>query len=289
MQFEEFSNIVSAEFPGMTGEQMDLFRRMEPLYRDWNSRINVISRKDIDGFYEHHVLHSLAIASYWLREGILPASLSPCASSASSTSSASTSSASSASTSTTTTSSSSTTSSSTSSSASSASSSASSASSTSSSTAPSSRLSVLDVGTGGGFPGIPLAVLFPGISFTLCDSVGKKAIVAKAVAESLGLNNVTVVNARAESLPDRFDFVVSRAVTTLDNFYPWVRDSFKYSIFYLKGGDVNEEIAQLMGRNRLKKGSVRTWRVDNWLQGEYFQEKFVIQIEKDYLCGPIVE
>ena len=281
MQFEEFSNIVSAEFPGMTGEQMDLFRRMEPLYRDWNSRINVISRKDIDGFYEHHVLHSLAIASYWLREGILPASLSPCASSASSTSSASTSSASSASTSTT--------SSSTSSSASSASSSASSASSTSSSTAPSSRLSVLDVGTGGGFPGIPLAVLFPGISFTLCDSVGKKAIVAKAVAESLGLNNVTVVNARAESLPDRFDFVVSRAVTTLDNFYPWVRDSFKYSIFYLKGGDVNEEIAQLMGRNRLKKGSVRTWRVDNWLQGEYFQEKFVIQIEKDYLCGPIVE
>ena len=149
--------------------------------------------------------------------------------------------------------------------------------------------SVLDVGTGGGFPGIPLAVLFPGISFTLCDSVGKKAIVAKAVAESLGLNNVTVVNARAESLPDRFDFVVSRAVTTLDNFYPWVRDSFKYSIFYLKGGDVNEEIAQLMGRNRLKKGSVRTWRVDNWLQGEYFQEKFVIQIEKDYLCGPIVE
>ena len=73
-----------AEFPGLTGEQMDLFRRMEPLYRDWNSRINVISRKDIDGFYEHHVLHSLAIASYWLREGILPASLSPCASSASS-------------------------------------------------------------------------------------------------------------------------------------------------------------------------------------------------------------
>ena len=258
MQFEEFSNIVSAEFPGLTGEQMDLFRRMEPLYRDWNSRINVISRKDIDGFYEHHVLHSLAIASYWLREGILPASLSPCASSASSAS------ASSASASTTT-------------------------SSSASSTAPSSRLSVLDVGTGGGFPGIPLAVLFPGISFTLCDSVGKKTIVAKAVAESLGLNNVTVVNARAESLPDRFDFVVSRAVTTLDHFYPWVRDSFKYSIFYLKGGDVNEEIAQLMGRNRLKKGSVRTWRVDNWLQGEYFQEKFVIQIEKDYLCGPIVE
>ena len=234
MQFEEFSNIVSAEFLGLTGEQMDLFRRMEPLYRDWNSRINVISRKDIDGFYEHHVLHSLAIASYWLREGILPFGHSERSEG-------------------------------------------------------SPAIRVLDVGTGGGFPGIPLAVMFPGLDFTLCDSVGKKTIVAKAVAESLGLTNVTVVNARAESLPGKFDFVVSRAVTTLDNFYPWVRDSFRYSIFYLKGGDVNEEIAQLMGRNRLKKGSVRTWRVDNWLQSEYFQEKFVIQIEKDYLCSPIVE
>ena len=226
MLFDEFSNIVRAEFPDLTAEQMDRFRAMEALYLDWNSRINVISRKDIDGFYEHHVLHSLAIASYWLREGIIPEGA---------------------------------------------------------------RLSVLDVGTGGGFPGIPLAILFPGLDFTLCDSVGKKTIVAAAVAEALGLDNVTVVNARAESLPAVYDFVVSRAVTSLDNFYPWVRDRFHYSIFYLKGGDVNEEIARLMGRNRLKKGSVRTWRVDNWLPAEYFQEKFVIQIEKDYLCSPFVE
>ena len=127
------------------------------------------------------------------------------------------------------------------------------------------------------------------MDFTLCDSVGKKTIVAAAIAEALGLDNVTVVNARAESLPTVYDLVVSRAVTTLDNFYPWVRDRFRYSIFYLKGGDVNAEIAQLMGRNRLKKWSVRTWRVDTWLPGEYFQEKFVIQIEKDYLCSPIVE
>ena len=226
MTYDQFSKIVLTEFPDLTAEQMELFKRMESLYRDWNSRINVISRKDIDGFYEHHVLHSLAIAAYWRREGII--SSAPC-------------------------------------------------------------LSVLDVGTGGGFPGIPLAVLFPQMQFTLCDSVGKKTIVAGAVAESLALDNVTVVNARAESLPAVYDLVVSRAVTTLEGFYPWVRDRFKYSIFYLKGGDINEEISLLMARNRLKKGSVRTWRVDNWLEGEYFQEKFVIQIEKDYLCSPFVE
>ena len=225
MTFEDFISIVRAEFPDVTEEQSERFRKMDGLYREWNSRINVISRKDIDGFYEHHVLHSLAIAAYWRREGLVPAG----------------------------------------------------------------PFSVLDVGTGGGFPGIPLAVMFPQAVFTLCDSVGKKTLVAGEVAGALGLENVTVVNARAESLPDKYDYVVSRAVTTLDNFYPWVKEKFRGSIFYLKGGDVNAEIAQLMGRFRLKKGSVRTWRIDNWLTEDYFQEKFVIQIEKDYLCGPIVE
>lgn len=255
MLFDEFSNIVQAEFPDLTAEQLDRFRAMEALYLDWNSRINVISRKDMDGFYEHHVLHSLAIASYWLREGIIPfaTAAAPAPSALPSTAPFA-------------------------------------SPALAPAEAPSApRLSVLDVGTGGGFPGIPLAVLFPQMDFTLCDSVGKKTIVAAAIAEALGLDNVTVVNARAESLPTVYDLVVSRAVTTLDNFYPWVRDRFRYSIFYLKGGDVNAEIAQLMGRNRLKKGSVRTWRVDTWLPGEYFQEKFVIQIEKDYLCSPIVE
>ena len=230
MTYEGFCDIVKGEFPWLTDAQMEMFRRMDGLYREWNARINVISRKDIDGFYEHHVLHSLAIASYWYREGILTAGA-----------------------------------------------------------VPERPLHVLDVGTGGGFPGIPLAVMCPGLCFTLCDSIGKKTLVAREVAAALGLDNVTVVNARAESLPDTYDFVVSRAVTTLENFYPWVKDRFRGSIFYLKGGDVNAEIARLMGRYRLKKGSVRTWRVDNWLQREYFEEKFVIQIEKDYLCSPIVE
>ena len=224
MTYDDFSSIVRAEFPDIPAGRMARFEEMEGLYREWNARINVISRKDMDGIYDHHVLHSLAIAAYWQREGLLRPGLS-----------------------------------------------------------------VLDVGTGGGFPGIPLAVMFPELEFTLCDSIDKKTLVAREVAAALGLENVQVVNARAESLPDTYDYVVSRAVTTLENFYPWVKDKFRGSIFYLKGGDVNAEIAQLMGRFRLKKGSVRTWRIDNWLTDEYFQEKFVIQIEKDYLCGPIVE
>ena len=226
MTFETFAGIVAAEFPFVTAQQMERFKAMEALYLDWNAKINVISRKDTDGFYQHHVLHSLAIASYWLRE-------MPKAQAAGTP-------------------------------------------------------TVLDVGTGGGFPGIPLAILCPAMEFTLCDSIGKKIKVASAVAEALGLENVTAVNARAESLPQTFDFVVSRAVTTLDNFYPWVKDKFTGSIFYLKGGDVNEEIAELMGHQRLQKGSVSAWRVDSWLEDKYFEEKFVIKIEKDYLCSPIV-
>ena len=226
MTFETFAGIVAAEFPFVTAQQMERFRAMEALYLDWNAKINVISRKDTDGFYQHHVLHSLASASYWLRE-------MPKAQAAGTP-------------------------------------------------------TVLDVGTGGGFPGIPLAILCPAMEFTLCDSIGKKIKVASAVAEALGLENVTAVNARAESLPQTFDFVVSRAVTTLDNFYPWVKDKFTGSIFYLKGGDVNEEIAELMGHQRLQKGSVSAWRVDSWLEDKYFEEKFVIKIEKDYLCSPIV-
>ena len=138
--------------------------------------------------------------------------------------------------------------------------------------------SVLDIGTGGGFPGIPLAILFPETGFTLCDSVGKKTIVAEAVASSLSLDNVKVVNARAESLDETFDFVVSRAVTALDNFYPWAAGKYRKSILYLKGGDFSEELCRMMAAARLAPGSVRTWKIQDWIDDEIFEDKFVIDI-----------
>ena len=198
------------------------YEQMIALYREWNERINVVSRKDIDMLYEHHILHSLAIAEYVNR--FYPGGFDDA--------------------------------------------------------------SILDLGTGGGFPGIPLATEFPSAQFTLCDSIAKKIKVAQAVADGLGLQNVRCVNARAESLGETFDWVVSRAVTSLDNFYPWVKGKFRRSILYLKGGDVNAEISELTRKCRVEPGKIRTWRVDEWLKDEYFAEKFVIEIGKDYLCPP---
>ena len=202
----------------ITALQESRLKALEGLYREWNAQINVISRKDIDNVYEHHVLHSLAIAKYLetvpgLEEAFADAD-------------------------------------------------------------------ILDLGTGGGFPGIPLAILYPQARFTLCDSVGKKTIVAQAVAKAMDLKNVEVVNARAESLGRNFDFVVSRAVASLTDFYPWVKGRFNRGILYLKGGDVNEEIAQLMGRHRISPGKVHTWPVSSWLKDPYYEGKLVIHIEK---------
>ena len=109
---------------------------------------------------------------------------------------------------------------------------------------------------------------------------------AAAVAGSLGLDNVEVVNARAESLPGTFDFVVSRAVTTLDRFFPWVGDKFSQAVFYLKGGDVNPEISDLLRKCGLHPSAVHDWGIDSFIRDDYFSEKFVIHIEKNYLCSP---
>ena len=239
--FADFEAFLKASFPDMTDGMVERFRLMDAGYRDWNAKINVISRKDIDSLYDHHVLHSLAIAEYLrtqrpevysmftapLQEG----SVAPVSSSTNVNASRA-------------------------------------------------GLRVLDLGTGGGFPGIPLAVMFPNVRFTLCDSVGKKTIVAREIANMLGLDNVEIVNARAESLPGRFDVVVSRAVASLTDFYPWVKGKYSQSILYLKGGDINEEICALMSRERLRKGSVSTWPVTTWLSDPYFAGKFVIDIRR---------
>lgn len=227
MTYQEFEKILLEEFPQLSEEQKRHFEMLDGLYREWNARINVISRKDIDELYRHHVLHSLAIASYALRcnssEGVtLEENAAVLADGA----------------------------------------------------------EVLDLGTGGGFPGIPLAILFPKVHFTLCDSVGKKTIVASAVAKALDLKNVEIVNARAESLPQTFDWIVSRAVTSLENFMPWVKGKYYRGILYLKGGDVASETGVVMDKFKLRKGSVSVWQVDSWLKDDYFKEKFVIRIEK---------
>lgn len=224
MIFSEFKKILEDRFPEVTAEQMGQFEKMDALYREWNAKINVVSRKDIDELYRHHVLHSLGIAAYLKAEmpdvyerlrGEGPYAIAE-------------------------------------------------------------PLKVMDLGTGGGFPGIPLAVMFPHAQFTLCDSIGKKIIVATEVAKGLDLKNVKTVNARAESLPETFDYIVSRAVTALDNFMPWVKGKYNEGILYLKGGDLTEEIAKA----RLRKGSVHIWPISNWTSDPFFETKQVIFIEK---------
>lgn len=227
MTYDEFKKTIEEKFPEVTTEQLERFRRMDALYREWNAKINVVSRKDIDELYRHHVMHSLCIAAYIKTEmpdvydrlrGDGPYSVAE-------------------------------------------------------------PLKILDLGTGGGFPGIPLAVMFPHADFTLCDSIGKKITVATEVCRGLGLENVKTVNARAESLPDTFDYIVSRAVTSLDNFMPWVKGRYNEGILYLKGGDLDEEIRTACEKFKIKKASVRQWPISRWTDDPYFETKFVIYIE----------
>lgn len=203
-------NIITKYFPKLDQKQIALFEQLQPLYAEWNAQINVISRKDFPEFYEHHVLHSLAIAKLI---SFLPGT------------------------------------------------------------------KILDVGTGGGFPGIPLAILFPKTQFHLVDSIGKKIKVVTNVAESLGLENVTAQQIRAEELIEKFDFVVSRAVTGLPEFVPWVRkniskkqiNAMPNGIIYLKGGDLQEEIKPY-------KKNVFVKNLSEWFDEEFFETKKVIHL-----------
>lgn len=175
------ADLIFNYFPDLSSEQRAQFELLEELYKDWNQKINVVSRKDIDELYLRHVLHSLGIAKF---QKFKPNSL------------------------------------------------------------------VLDVGTGGGFPGIPLALLFPEVSFTLVDSIGKKIRVVEEVVEGLKLGNVTPVNSRVEEVSGKYDFIVSRAVAAMPTFTHWVKGKIKREsvherrngILYLKGGDLTAEL-----------------------------------------------
>lgn len=198
-------------FPDLSKTQADQFRELLPLYQEWNEKINVISRKDVENFYERHVLHSLGIAKVL--------AFKP-------------------------------------------------------------RTSVLDVGTGGGFPGIPLAILFPEVEFHLVDSIGKKIKVVNEVSKLLHLSNVVASHTRAEDINQNYDFVISRAVTRLARFYPWVRKKFtdksrhklKNGVLYLKGGDLQEELQE----SRLRK--IATYPLREYFESDFFETKKVVYV-----------
>ena len=202
--------MIISDYFQLTEHQEQQFAALDVLYRDWNSKINVISRKDIDNLYEHHVLHSLAIAK------VLP--FQP-------------------------------------------------------------HTEILDVGTGGGFPGIPLAILFPECRFTLIDSIGKKIKVAQEVATALGLTNVECIQERAEEEKRKFDFVVSRAVMPLPDLVRLVqknvsnkqRNAVPNGLVVLKGGDLKEELRPFQKRAEITE-------ISTLFRGEWFDTKRVIYL-----------
>ena len=204
------ADIIFHYFKDLTELQKTQFSKLFNLYKDWNEKINVISRKDIDNLYINHVLHSLAIAKI---VSFKPGS------------------------------------------------------------------KILDVGTGGGFPGIPLAILFPETQFHLVDSIGKKITVVKNVAEALNLKNVKAEQVRAEQIKGEYDFIVSRAVTRLKEFYGWVnrkvkRDSMHElynGILYLKGGDLDEELAELKKPHQI-------FDISDYFQEEFFETKKIVYL-----------
>lgn len=202
--------LIKKYFPHLSAKQIEQFTALDALYHDWNSKINVISRKDIDNLYEHHILHSLAIAKYiTFREGT----------------------------------------------------------------------NVLDFGTGGGFPGIPLAIFFPEANFKLIDGTGKKVRVAQEVADTIGLENVLPAHLRGEEEKGKFDFIVSRAVMPLPdlmkivkkNIAPDQHNTLPNGVIVLKGGNLNDELKPY-------KKIVEKTELSQWFGEEWFKEKYLIYV-----------
>ncbi len=206
MEFERITHY----FPDLNDIQIKQLKELKSLYEEWNAQINVISRKDMDNFYERHVLHSLAIAKVM--------KFKP-------------------------------------------------------------NTKILDVGTGGGFPGIPLAIIFPKCQFHLIDSIGKKIKVVNGVADALGLKNVKGTHINAKDINDKYDFVISRAVTRMDPFIGWIKTKFNKKgfndlpngILYLKGGDLTEEL------NEIRKKHI-SYPISSYFAEDFFETKKVIQV-----------
>ena len=205
--------IIQKYFKGLSKEQLIQFTKLEVLYKDWNSKINVISRKDIDELYLRHVLHSLSIAKLIsFKDGT----------------------------------------------------------------------SILDVGTGGGFPGIPLAILFPNCKFHLVDSIQKKITVVNNVVKELDLKNVKTSCSRVEAISDKYDFVVSRAVTNMKDFVSWIKfninkksfNDFKNGVLYLKGGDLEDELKSFK--------NVKTFELSEIFNEDFFIQKKVVYLPIKY-------
>lgn len=203
-------DIITKYFPDLDETKKNRFKMLGELYPEWNERINVISRKDIEQLYERHILHSLGIAKV---TGFVPGTR------------------------------------------------------------------IMDVGTGGGFPGIPLAIMFPETEFLLVDSIAKKITVVDAIAKELGLTNVRAEQHRAEKVKGHFDFIVSRAVTAFPKFVSLVRtkvspvqkNEFANGILYLKGGDFQDELESF-------KNKVRIFDLSNFFEEEFFETKRVIHL-----------
>jgi 16S rRNA (guanine527-N7)-methyltransferase len=205
-------SIIFDHFPNLTELQKSQLEQLMPLYADWNAKINLISRKDIEALYERHVLHSLGIAKI--------IEFKP-------------------------------------------------------------NTEILDVGTGGGFPGIPLAILFPESRFHLVDTIGKKIMVVKEVAQALDLKNVSASHIRAEQVSGQYDFVVSRAVARMKEFYGWIHQKFSprnfntldNGILYLKGGDLTAEMKELPKK-------YAEYELSKFFTEEFFETKKVIYVPR---------